>query len=168
MITVNLVCRQSPSVPGRLLPAVNLLLAILCAVQITVLVARLVRKAGIDQTTQALQSELGVLKTKREAAFARAADAVAVEGSLRERNEWLLGRAASPYLLLARFEATKPPGGSFLSFQGTRSTGTIKVSTPDLGTAQEWLKSALGRLSGTLTVERQDHEGTKVLYAWSE
>ena len=168
MIKVNLSPRPGLAVRGRALRIVNLFLGLILLVQLVMAGSQIIRRVSADKGTAVLQAELKNLEAKREEVFARAADAVAVEGALRGRNAWLLGRAASPYLLLAKFEAAKPEGGFFVSFQGTRSSGAIRVLTPDLETAQVWLKTALGRLSGTLTVEGQDQEGVKVFYSWNE
>jgi len=168
MIRANLFPKAPRVNVARAYPIANILLALVLVGQLLLLGYRLFQKARTDEGALRLKTKRETLEAKRADCFGRAADVVAIEGALRGRNEWILHRAASPYLLLAKFEAAKPEEGIFLSFQGTKNTGTIRILTPDLETAQTWVKTALGRLSGTLSVEGESQEGVRVFYSWSE
>lgn len=148
--------------------AANLGLGLLLLVQLTMIGWRLMGGLGSDDRILALKTQIKELDEKHADLFAKAADVVALAGALQDRNDWISARASSPIMLLGRFETTKPDYTFLISFQGSKTSGSVRMTALDLETAQDWLKAALGDLNGSLTVEEQTSEGTQVVYSWNK
>jgi len=126
------------------------------------------QKTKVDQKVKELEGRLGELEAKKLELFGKAADVMAVTGSLQARNEWFQSREKSPVKALVKIERSSSPGVILDSFSGSQNGGNLQFEVSDAEAGQAWVKSCFGSYENQMNLEKNSEGGIVIHFSWNE